>query len=367
MKTRRFKACSLLHQKNKMTSKKTKITIGISVGDVNGIGYEIILKSINDSRLFDLGNIVIYGSKNTCKHYLKSLNLENLSIHYIKNIEELKAQKANLIEVSTSKEIEIKEGQLDRNTGEFAFECLKAAATDLKENKIDALVTAPINKESIQSDEFNFPGHTEYLQDLDGAGDSLMLMISEVSKIGIVTGHIPLEKVSSSITSEKILSKINILNKSLKEDFSIEKPKIAVLGLNPHAGDNGLLGEEENIVISPAIQHAKSIGILAFGPFSADGFFASGTFKKYDAVLAMYHDQGLIPAKLFSNGMGTNYTAGLSFIRTSPDHGTAFEIAGKGLANETSFRNSIYRAIDIAKHRIVNLNLIENRFEPNKR
>ena len=346
--------------------KSSKKLIGISVGDLNGIGYEVILKCLADSRINDLAQLVIYGSKDSAEYYMKRLNLGQLHLNYIKSIDEVKGNKTHLLEVWKDK-YEIQLGSIDKRAGELAFQSLNAAVTDLKEGKLDALVTAPINKQNIQSEEFNFPGHTEYLQDVDGEEDSLMLMISQRAKIGLVSGHIPLKEDSEHIDSELILRKLSILNKSLREDFSIRKPKIAVLGLNPHAGDNGLLGEEEEKIIIPAIQQAKSIDILAFGPFPADGFFGSSAFTKYDGILAMYHDQGLIPAKSFSFGEGTNFTAGLSFIRTSPDHGTAYEIAGEGIANEGSFRNALYNAIQIANDRQMNQELVEGQFSPPKK
>ncbi len=346
--------------------KNAKKIIGISVGDINGIGYEIILKTLEDNRINDLAQIVIYGSRQTAEFYMKKLGLEQLKLSYVKNVEELKGSKAHLVEVWKDK-FEVNPGSVEKRSGELAFLSLKAAVNDLKEGKLDALVTAPINKKNIQSEEFEFPGHTEYLQAEDEAEDSIMLMISPRAKIGLVSGHIPLKDVSAFIDSDKILRKLTLLNKSLKEDFSIRKPKIAVLGLNPHSGDDGLLGDEEEKMIKPAIQQAKSIDILAFGPFPADGFFGSSSFTNYDAILAMYHDQGLIPAKSLSFGEGTNFTAGLSFIRTSPDHGTAYEIAGQGIANESSFRNSIYAAIEIASNRQLNKELVEDQFSPSKK
>lgn len=346
--------------------KNNKLIIGITVGDINGIGYEIILKTLEDNRINDFAHLVIYGSKDTAEQYMKLFNLEQLKLNYISKIEDLKGNKPSLIEVWKEK-YQINPGAVDQKSGELALQSLQSAVKDLKEGKIDALLTAPINKKNIQSEEFNFPGHTEYLQQMDEAEDSLMLMISKVSRIGLVSGHLPLSEVSKNIDSDKILRKLSLLNKTLKEDFNIRKPKIAVLALNPHAGDNGLLGEEEEKIIQPAIQQAKSIDILAFGPFPADGFFGSSAFTNYDAVLAMYHDQGLIPAKSFSFGEGTNFTAGLSFIRTSPDHGTAYEIAGKGEANESSFRNSLFAAIEICKNRQLNQELLEDQFSPSKK
>jgi len=334
-----------------MTKKiNQKIKIGISIGDLNGIGAEIILKALADNRICEICTPIIFASKKWCTYFTNSLNITDFNYNLTEDLEKLKSSQVNVLAV-WEKEAEVKEGEESEISGSFAHKSLEAAGKALKENSIDALVTAPINKKAIQSADFDFPGHTEYLQQLDGAEDSLMLMISDYSKIGVVTGHIPLKKVPEQLNSEIILKKISLLNKSLKEDFNIRKPTIAVLGLNPHAGDNGLLGSEEKDIILPAIQQAKSIETLAFGPYAADGFFSGSNYKNFDGVLAMYHDQGLIPAKMFSVGQGVNYTAGLSFVRTSPDHGTAFDIAGKGIANETSFRNAIYSAIDIVKNR----------------
>lgn len=345
--------------------KSQRIKVGISVGDLNGIGYEIILKCLSDNRINDLAQIIIYGSKDSVNFYKKLFNLDQLKFNFIKSVEEAKGKNSQLLEVWNEKFF-IKAGEADPEAGKLAFSSLKAAAEDLKAGKIDALVTAPINKHTIQSDDFEFPGHTEYLQDLDKAEDSLMLMLSEKARIGVVTGHIPLKEVADKIDADLILRKLTILNRSLKEDFNIRRPKIALLGLNPHAGDNGLLGDEEEKIILPAIQQAKSIDILAFGPYPADGFFGSSTYAKFDGILAMYHDQGLIPAKSFAFGEGTNFTAGLSFVRTSPDHGTAFEIAGKGEASESSFRNALYRAIEISANRKMNQSLVEDQFSPSK-
>lgn len=349
-----------------MTKKvNSKVKIGISVGDLNGIGMEVILKTLSDNRICELCSPILYGSKQLVKEYEKLLQMNPSNFSVIASVDKLKGKHPSLINIWEEK-VDIQAGQESKVAGTYAFKSLEAAVNDLKENKIDALVTAPIHKQTIQSEEFNFPGHTEYLQSMDDEAESLMLMISENAKIGVVTGHIPLEKVKPTLTTELLLKKITLLNKSLKEDFSIRKPKIAVLGLNPHASDNGLIGEEEEKIIIPAINQAKSIGIMALGPFPADGFFGSSNYQNFDGILAMYHDQGLIPAKSFSFGQGVNFTAGLSFIRTSPDHGTAFEIAGKGIAEEGSFRNAIYSAIEISKNRTQNKALEENALEVNK-
>lgn len=332
------------------TRKSNKIKVGISIGDLNGVGPEVILKTLADNRINDLCIPVIYASKKVIDYYIKSLSIQNFNYDLIEEASEAKGKNTSIIDL-WKEEVNINEGSEETESGKYATLSLKAATTDLKEGTIDALVTAPINKNSIQSEDFNFPGHTEYLQSIDGAEDSLMLLMSEHAKIGVVTGHIPVKEIAEKITAEAILKKVSLLNKSLKEDFQIRKPKIAVLALNPHAGDNGLLGKEEQEIIEPAINQAKSIEILAFGPFPADGFFGSDNYKNFDGIIAMYHDQGLIPAKSLSFGGGVNFTAGLSFVRTSPDHGTAYSIAGQGIANEGSFRNALYQAIDIAKNR----------------
>jgi 4-hydroxythreonine-4-phosphate dehydrogenase len=349
-----------------MTKKNnTRVKIGISVGDLNGVGMEVILKTLSDNRICELCSPVIFGSKGVCDFYIKQLQINNINLNYITSLEQIKLKQPSVITVWKDK-LNLSPGMEDKQSGKYAYQSLEAVVTALKEGLIDAMVTAPINKELIQSEEFNFPGHTEYLQAKDEAEDSLMLMLSENTRIGVATGHIPLEKVKASLSTDLILKKITLLNKSLKEDFGIRKPKIAVLALNPHAGDKGLLGDDEEKIITPAINQAKSIGVFAFGPFAADGFFGSANYLNFDGVLAMYHDQGLIPAKTFSFGEGVNFTAGLSFVRTSPDHGTAYEIAGKGIAQEASFRNALYRAIEIAQKRKEQQVLESNVLEVNK-
>lgn len=349
-----------------MTKKKgNKVKVGVSVGDPNGIGIEVILKTFQDNRMLELFTPVIFGAKKILVKQLKEFHINELRFNFIQSLEDMKANQVNVF-TTCNEEFEIQYGVESAEAGVFAFESLSRATDLLKEGELDALVTAPINKKAIQSADFEFPGHTEYLQSKDGAEDSLMLMLSENARIGVVTGHIPLSKVGEQLSAELILKKLTILNKSLKEDFNIRRPKIAVMGLNPHAGDNGLLGKEEQEVIIPAINQAKSIGILAFGPYAADGFFGSSSYKEFDGILAMYHDQGLIPAKSFSFGEGVNFTAGLTFIRTSPDHGTAFEIAGKGEADESSFRTALYKAVEIVKNREMNKELEADALVVNK-
>ncbi len=327
-----------------------KARIGISIGDINGIGMEVIIKTLMDSRIYEYCTPIVYGSVKTASYHKKSLGIPDFNFQVIRNAAEANPKKANLINC-WEEEVKIELGQSTESGGAYAFKSLEASMDDLLAGKIDALVTAPINKENIQHAGFPFPGHTEYLQQKAGSADSLMFMVSEDLKIGVVTGHIPLSKVCSSITKENILSKLRLMHRSLKNDFWIEKPKIAVLGLNPHAGDHGLLGSEEAEIIAPAIARAFEEGIMAFGPFPADGFFGSAAYLKFDAVLAMYHDQGLIPFKNISFGKGINFTAGLPFIRTSPDHGVAYDIAGKAIASESSFRDALFLAADLVRKR----------------
>jgi 4-hydroxythreonine-4-phosphate dehydrogenase len=327
-----------------------KNIIGISHGDINGISYEVIIKSLEDSRLLDLCTPVIYGSPKVAAYHKKAIDMEHVNLNSIRHPGEANHKQVNIINCIDD-EIRVELGKSTRQAGESSYIALKAAVSDLKSESIDALVTGPINKQNIQSDNFSYSGHTEYLKDIFGVEEVLMLMVSELMKVGVVAGHIPISQLSTFITKERVLAKIRTLNQSLQKDFSIRKPKIAVLGLNPHAGDEGLLGNEENTVIIPAINEAKKQNTMIFGPFPADGFFGFGAFTKFDGILAMYHDQGLIPFKSISRNDGVNYTAGLPVVRTSPAHGTAYELAGKGEASFSSFRNAIYLACDIIKNR----------------
>lgn len=338
---------------------KRDIVVGITNGDINGIGYEVIIKCLMDPRITEMCTPVVYGSPKVAAYHRKTLNVENFSFHNIRHGGEAHQRKANMVNCLDD-EVRVELGKPTVQSGEAALASLEAAVKDIKEGRIDVLVTAPIDKHNIQSDSFRFPGHTEYLRSVFGAEEVLMLMISENMKIGTVTGHIPLSEVPSSLTAGLILSRLRILNNSLRNDFSIRKPRIAVLGLNPHAGDNGLLGSEEKEKIGPAISKASEEGILAFGPFPSDGFFGTGEFRKYDAILAMYHDQGLIPFKALAFESGVNFTAGLPVVRTSPAHGTAFQIAGLGQASESSFRQAVYSACDIFRHRQMNRELAAN-------
>jgi 4-hydroxythreonine-4-phosphate dehydrogenase len=343
-----------------------KIRVGITFGDMNGIGPEIILKTLSDNRLSQDLTIIVYGSNRVLNAYKKELDIEPFSFNGIKYAADAIPKKVNLVSL-TKQELPISPGEVTEIAGKLAFMSLEAAVKDLAGNKIDVLITSPINKKNIQQKGFDFPGHTEYLAKYSNVDQALMLMCSEDLRVGVVTGHVPLKEVSEKITKEQIVSKLLTMDKSLKMDFTIQKPKIAVLGLNPHAGDNGLLGTEEKEVIVPAINEAKEQGVFAFGPYPADGFFAGDTFKKFDAVLAMYHDQGLIPFKSIAGDYGVNYTAGLPIVRTSPAHGTAFDIAGKGVANEQSFRQAIYMACDIYRNRTENRLLAANAMEVTKK
>ena len=327
-----------------------KPVIGITTGDFNGIGPEIILKTLSDARVLKICTPVIYGSYKIFAKYKKLIPTEEVIFNSVKAADLVNLKKANII-TCWEDDFEINPGKVDTQAGKCAFMSLSKGTEDVIAGRIDALVTAPINKHNIQSEEFKFPGHTEYLTEKAGAKDSLMLMVSEGLRVGVVTGHIPLEKVKEYITKDRLAAKINLLHKSLKNDFGISKPKIAVLGLNPHAGEQGMLGREEQEIISPLLEELKEKGILVFGPYPADGFFGKQHFRKFDGVLALYHDQGLAPFKALAFDTGVNYTAGLPIIRTSPDHGTAYDIAGKNIANDESFREALYLASDIAKAR----------------
>lgn len=327
------------------------VIVGISHGDINGIGYEVIMKTLADQSINDFCTPVVYGSPKVAAYHRKALNINNFIFNNIRSADEANPRKANMINcLDDNTRVEL--GKSTPHGGEAAVLSLDRAMTDLLSGKINVLVTAPIDKHNVQSDRFRYKGHTEYLKAKAGQNyEALMLMVGESMRIGMVTGHIPLSKVSEQLTTELIVSKARLMHKSLIVDFGIRRPRIAVLALNPHAGDNSLLGTEEAEIISPAIQQAQKEGILAFGPFPSDGFFGAGSFTKFDGILAMYHDQGLIPFKSLSFDSGVNFTAGLPFIRTSPVHGTAFAIAGKGEALENSFRQAVYLACDIYKNR----------------
>ena len=337
--------------------KAENIIVGISIGDLNGIGSEVILKTFEDSRMLELCTPVIFANVKIVSFIKKNLNSE-IALHGIDKIEQLVKGKINVLNV-WRESVDVNFGQNDETVGKYAIKSFIAATNALKDGAIDVLVTAPINKYNIQSDDFKFPGHTDYL-DKELEGNALMLMVQDNLRVGLLTDHIPVNEVASHITEKLIIQKIETINKSLKQDFGITKPKIALLGLNPHSGDNGVIGKEDYEIIKPTIKKLFEKGTLVFGPYSADGFFGSNQYDKFDAVIACYHDQGLIPFKTLSFGKGVNYTAGLNKIRTSPDHGTAYEIAGKGLAEYTSFAEAVYLAIDIYNSRNEYLELVKN-------
>lgn len=336
-----------------------KIRVGITQGDVNGIGFEVIMKALAEQEVYEDFVPIIYGSPKVAAYHRKALNIQNFSLNNIKVASEAHPKRVNIVTCGDDN-ARVELGKSTYESGKSAFEALKVAVADLKSGDIDVLVTAPINKKNIQSDEFSFPGHTEYLEQKAGEGKSLMLLVADNLRVGVVAGHVPITEVSSFITQERILDKLRVLNQSLKQDFMVRRPRIAVLGLNPHAGDNGLLGKEEQEVIMPAIEVANNEGIYAMGPYAADGIFGSDALGKFDAILAMYHDQGLAPFKALAFDNGVNYTAGLPFVRTSPDHGTAYDIAGKDKACPDSFRAAIYLAIDVFRNRKINKEISSN-------
>jgi 4-hydroxythreonine-4-phosphate dehydrogenase len=330
---------------------ESKIKVGITQGDINGVGYEVILKTLSDPRITEMCTPVVYGSPKVAAYHRKTIKgLENFNLNIARSADEASAKRANIVNVM-GEEVKVELGKSTEIGGQGALTALRAAVKDLKEQKIDVLVTAPLNKQNVQSESYAFPGHTEFLASAFKVPEVLMLMVNDKLRVGTVTGHIPLAKVSAAISKELILKKLRLLSESLKQDYAISKPRIAVLGLNPHAGDGGLLGSEENEIITPAIEEAVKSGILAFGPYPADGFFGSESSKRFDAVLAMYHDQGIAPFKTIAFNYGVNFTAGLPIVRTSPVHGTAYNIAGKDQASPDSLRTAIYVACDIYRCR----------------
>ena len=340
-----------------MTRKDENAILGISIGDLNGIGAEVILKTFEDTRMLEFCTPVIFGNVKIVSFIKKALNL-NCNIHGIDSADQIVPGKLNVLNV-WKEGVNLEFGKNDEAIGKYAIQSFTAAVAALKEHKIDMLVTAPINKYNIQSEEFKFPGHTDYL-DKELEGDALMLMVQDNLRVGLLTDHIPVNEVSAHLTPQLIRKKILTINKSLKQDFRINKPKIAVLGVNPHSGDNGVIGSEDDTVLKPALKLLFEEGVLVFGPFSADSFFGSGQYQKYDAVVAAYHDQGLIPFKTLAFGKGVNYTADLNGIRTSPNHGTAYEIAGKGEADHNSFKEAVYLALDIYRNRMEYSELTSN-------
>ncbi len=325
-----------------------KIRVGISIGDINGIGCEVILKTFEDSRMLDFCTPVIFANNKIVSQQKKDLKID-IQFYGVNDTNKIAENKINVVNIGRETP-NISYGKISQEAGKYAINSLKAAVKALKQNEIDVLVTAPINKANIQSDSFSFPGHTDYLaQELNGK--SLMFMVTRELKIGLLTDHVAVADVPSKIDANLVRAKVKTIEKSLQKDFGIRRPKIAMLGINPHSGDNGVIGSEDDEVLRPVIEEMSDNGHLVFGPYAADSFFGSGNHKKFDAVLAAYHDQGLIPFKTLSFGKGVNYTAGLSHVRTSPDHGTAYEIAGKGEADFNSFKEAVFAAIEIFRNR----------------
>lgn len=338
-----------------------KLVVGITQGDGNGIGYEVIIKALADERMLDICTPVIYGSSKIFGFYKKQIhNIDQINTNVISSAKDVHHKRVNIVNC-LPENVFVEPGQSTPESAKAAMASLERAVADIKEGYIDVLVTAPINKRAMTSEGFGYTGHTEYLEKEFGVDEVAMIMVCDRLKIGVVTGHIALKDVAGSITKDKILSKLRLMKASLERDFGVDAPKIAVLGLNPHCGDGGLLGDEEMQIILPAVQDANEEGILAFGPYSPDGFFGLGNHSKFDAVLAMYHDQGLIPFKALAFEEGVNYTAGLPVVRTSPDHGTAYEMAGRDMADPRSMMSAIYTAIDIFNRREEYDDLVENR------
>lgn len=331
-----------------MNKKAENIIVGISIGDLNGIGSEVILKTFEDSRMLELCTPVIFANAKILSFVKKSFT-STVQFHGVDKLDQVLPGKLNVFNL-WKEIVDVNLGTNDEKIGEYAIKSFVAATKALKDGEIDVLVTAPINKYNIQSEDFKFPGHTDYL-DQELEGNALMMMVHDNLRVGLLTDHVPLNEVSSHLTEELIIRKIETIRKSLIQDFSIVKPKIAVLSLNPHAGDGGVIGKEDDLVLRPALKKIFDSGTMVFGPFPADGFFGSGQYEKYDAVVATYHDQGLVPFKTLSFGKGVNYSAGLNRVRTSPDHGTAYDIAGKDMADYNSFKEAVYLAIDIFRSR----------------
>jgi len=330
--------------------KEQRIRVAISQGDINGVGLEVIMKTFADPLMSELCTPVLFSSQKTLQAHRKTMGGEEFNFNLARDLDNLHPRRFNLINIY-EEEPPIEFGKADPVAGAYALRSLEAATNAVLQGKADVLVTAPINKHTIKSEQFPFAGHTEYLQERAGGKNVIMLMVSEGLRVGLVTGHVPLSQVVQDLSAEKIMDKVRLLNQSLISDFGIRRPRIAVLGLNPHAGDSGTLGQEEGGVILPAVNKLKEENLMVFGPYAADGFFGSGGFSKFDAVLAMYHDQGLTPFKALAFHSGVNYTAGLPFIRTSPDHGTGYDMAGKNQASEESFRQAVYLAIDTFRTR----------------
>ena len=340
-------------EKNKMNEENKRLRVGITIGDTNGIGIEVALKAVSVPEMMDMCTPLIYGSSKIISYHRNACNLPGFQINHTKSADKIKDNMPNLVEC-IDQDIKIELGHPTKQAGQAAFIALEAAVRDLKAGLIDVLGTATISKDNIQSEQFQFPGHTEYLESAIGDGNkALMILCNANLRIALATIHLPLSKVPTALNADGIRNKLQLLNDSLKRDFNIDGPRIAVLSLNPHSGENGILGSEEKDIIIPAMQQAQDEdGILCFGPFAADGFFGARQYRRFDGVLAMYHDQGLAPFKTIAMDEGVNFPAGLPYVRTSPDHGTGYDIAGQGIANETSMRHAIYTAIDVYRNRI---------------
>ncbi len=348
-----------------MVGPQEKIKVAVSHGDINGISYEVIIKTFADNSITEICTPIIYGSAKVAAYHRKNIKLQNFSFNQVLSVDRINHKRPNLVNCIDG-ETKVELGKSTEIAGIAAIKSLECALTDILEGKADVLVTAPINKHSLYSDKFPFKGHTDFLKSYFNVKNVLMFMISPYVKIGLVTEHIPLKNVADKIDSKLVYNKIKLMYDSLRIDFNISNPKIAVLGLNPHAGDQGIIGDEEKYIIEPAIKQAFGEGIKAFGPYPADGFFGAGHYKEFDATLAMYHDQGLVPFKTLSFGEGVNYTAGLPIVRTSPDHGVGYDIVGDNKSNHTSFRNAVYLAIDIFRNRKLNFELKKNALKEEK-
>lgn len=341
------------------------VKIGISLGDCNGIGLEIIMKTFQDNRMLGLCTPIVYGKPKLAAFHRKHLGIADFSFHEIQRAEDANPKRVNLVDIS-AEEVQVQFGKATPESGNLAVQSLLAATEDLAANKIDVLVTAPINKSNVQGEQFNFPGQTEFLAKYSNTDQALMLMLGEGLRVAVATAHIPLKDVAGALSESLLAEKIALFEATLIKDFGVVKPKIALLGLNPHAGDDGLLGDEEKRIIAPAIATAKNDGHLVFGPYGADGFFGTGQYRHFDGVLAMYHDQGLAPFKALAFESGVNYTAGLPIVRTSPDHGPAMDIAGKNIASPDSFRAAVYAACDIYHSRKLYREMTANPLQPQK-
>lgn len=339
------------------------LKIGISSGDINGIGLEVILKTFNDRRILEICTPIIYGSSKVVSYHKNIVNFKKIKINSIQHASEAKEGMLNVVNC-WNENVRIALGETTEEGGKYAYIALDHAVNDLKEQKIAALVTAPINKNAMKMANFPYAGHTEFLTQKAGVQENLMMMVNDELRVGLATNHIPVAQIPQHLNKAVILRKIALMNQSLQQDFGINRPKIAVLGLNPHAGDGGSIGQEEQEYIIPAIQTAKKKGILAIGPYPADGFFGSGNYRNFDGILAMYHDQGLVPFKALSFEAGVNFTAGLPFVRTSPDHGTAFNIVGQNIASHASFRQALYLALDVVKQRALYAEMTKDPLQP---